>query len=449
MQRTAAFLAATIASNAAAACADPIEIAEPTDTPDTTPPTLTDPEPPRLTFGGHARARLEWWSNSGFSDANDDTFLLTRLLLNANYRFNDNASATVELKTVHATRRDLPGGRRPIDADSFDVQAAYLKAGFDLGDDARLTVTAGRQPLGFGRQRLISPLPWANNSRSFDGGRLTLNASAWTAEAFYTRLVAVDKYDLNDWTSGTDVFGLYATRALGEDHATTLDLYYLGIDRDTATFNTTTGHEQRHTVGARVAAPLAGFDNGSTISIDAEAAYQFGSVGTADVNAYSAAAELVWKLADTGWMPAITLGVDYASGDDEPGGDVETFNQLLPLGHAYFGYADTVGRQNIIDASIGFAFHPHQRVKVKADVHAFWRASTDDALYNAGGAVVRPGTTPGSEVGQELDLTVFIELTESLKAQAGVSYLFAGDFIRNSATSDDIAFAYTQLQFSF
>ena len=37
------------------------------------------------------------------------------------------------------------------------------------------------------------------------------------------------------------------------------------------------------------------------------------------------------------------------SGDDEPGGDVETFNQLFPLGHAYFGYIDLIGRQNALD----------------------------------------------------------------------------------------------------
>ena len=44
--------------------------------------------------------------------------------------------------------------------------------------------------------------------------------------------------------------------------------------------------------------------------------------------------------------------VDIASGDDDPtDGDLETFNQLFPLGHAYFGYIDVIGRQNIIDVS--------------------------------------------------------------------------------------------------
>lgn len=400
---------------------------------------------PRLTFGGHARTRVEAWENFGFNTDNDDVFLLTRLLVNANYKISESTSAFVELKTVMATDRSLPGGRRSIDVDSIDIQNAYLKSEFGNSSTMSVTITAGRQPLKFGRQRLLSSLPWANNLRSFDGGRVTIEASGWAVDGFYTRVVANEKYEFNDWTSGSDVFGIYATTKLGANDQGTIDVYYIGTDRDNATFNGTTGHEQRHTFGTRINTPVAELP----LIIDVEGAYQTGAVGSADVNAWFFAAEAVWKLSEEGWKPKLRLGFDFASGDDDPGGDVETFNQLFPLGHAYFGFADTVGRQNIIDASIGVMLQPTERISLRADLHNLWRASNDDALYNAGGGVVRAGTAGGSEVGQEIDLTANFNVTDQLKAQAGVSYLIAGDFIENSGSDDNITFGYVQLTFSF
>ncbi len=419
--------------------------AEPGTKPPGVEPLADDRENPRLTIGGHARARFEAWENFGFNANNDDAFLLTRLLVNASYRISETTSAFLELETVHATDRDLPGGRRGIDVDSFDIQNAYIESTFGDKEAAAVTLTVGRQPLQFGKQRLLSPLPWANNLRSFDGARVTVRSRGWNVDGFYTRLVANDKYDLNDWTSGTDVFGVYATTEFGVRDRATLDVYYIGVDRNTATFNGTTGHEQRHTFGTRINTPVADLP----VTLDAEGAYQTGSVGGADVNAWFFAAEGVWKLSDGGWKPRVRLGFDIASGDDDAGGDVETFNQLFPLGHAFFGFADTVGRQNIIDVSVGVMIQPTERLSLRADLHNLWRASNDDALYNAGGGVVRPGTAGGSEVGQEIDLTVTYKVTEHLEAQAGVSYLVAGDFIKDSGPDDDITFGYLQLTYSF
>jgi Alginate export len=36
--------------------------------------------------------------------------------------------------------------------------------------------------------------------------------------------------------------------------------------------------------------------------------------------------------------PRVNLEFDYASGDQKPGGNVGTFNQLFPNGHSYLGY---------------------------------------------------------------------------------------------------------------
>ena len=57
-----------------------------------------------------------------------------------------------------------------------------------------------------------------------------------------------------------------------------------------------------------------------------------------------AASELGYTFFDAPTSPRLHVGFDYASGDDGRSDRVGTFNQLFPLGHAYFGHIDTIAR---------------------------------------------------------------------------------------------------------
>jgi hypothetical protein len=226
-----------------------------------------------------------------------------------------------------------------------------------------------------------------------------------------------------------------------------MDLYWLGLNRSSAAFNGSSGKEDRHTLGVRLWGAVAG----SRLDFDVEGAWQLGEVGDDDISAFMVAAQVGTKFSQAAMKPRLELGLDYASGDDEAGdGDVETFNHLYPLGHAYLGYIDTVGRQNIIDVRATAAANPLGSLKAKLDLHGFWRADRDDALYNAGGGVARAGSAGTSrEVGVELDLTVKQPLSRHTVVVAGYSHFFAGDFIDESGSGDDIDFVYTTLQHTF
>ncbi|MDQ3200287.1 MAG: alginate export family protein, partial [Verrucomicrobiota bacterium] len=150
-------------------------------------------------------------------------------------------------------------------------------------------------------------------------------------------------------------------------------------------------------------------------------------------------------------VPRLWLGFDYASGDDAAGGDVGTFNQLFPLGHAYFGYIDAIGRQNIVDLHPGASIKAAKdKLTLKAEGHFFWRAESADALYNAGGGVVRGGA-PGTskQVGSEVDFVANYKFTQHLDMEFGYSHFFAGDFIKQTGPDQDIDFFYVQTQFYF
>ncbi len=411
---------------------------------------LSDDGSSWVSVGGSLRLRSEAWQSFGFSPATtaDDSFALSRLQLHTDWNFGENFRVFIEGESALSTDRDLAGGVRGLDADALDLQNAFADIILPFGEaDDKVTLRIGRQGLLFGKQRLVSTLPWANSQRSWDGGRVIVEMNGWRADAFYTRYTPVEKYNFNDWNAGPDFWGIYATGKIGGDHNIGVDLYYLGLETDgSVTFNGTTGIEERHTVGAR----LFGKFGDSGFGYDVEGAYQFGDVGSADISAYMFASQVYYAF-DSEWKPKVYLGFDISSGDDTAGdADVETFNQLFPLGHAYNGFMDLIGRQNITDLSAGVSFKPHKKFLVKADFHNFTRTSDSDSVYNAGGGVLRP-TAAGasSSVGQEFDLTVKYFANRNLTIQGGYSHFFAGDFFTDTGSDEDIDWYYFQGTYTF
>jgi hypothetical protein len=163
------------------------------------------------------------------------------------------------------------------------------------------------------------------------------------------------------------------------------------------------------------------------------------------------------------------MGFDYASGDDDPNdSDLQTYNQLFPTAHQYFGYADVIGRQNIVDAHGGVQFHLLENKRFAKNLafeiqqHVFWRANTSDALYNTGaGAAAAPpvagiaraaGGSDASYVGNELDLLLNWQMDRHLAGYIGYSHFFAGDFISQTGGangSQDIDSLYAALVYTF
>jgi len=400
-------------------------------------------------IGGELRYRSETWTGFGFADADsaDDTFGLARGLLYTDWHLG-NVRVFIEGEAAIATDRDLPGGRRTADVDELDLHNAFVEFDVPAGDERTLGVRLGRQGLAFGKQRLVSHLPWANSQRSWDGARVTLETGGWNIDAFYTRNAPTEKYGFNDWEAGPDFWGVYATGKLGENKSIGLDLYLLAVNNEgPVTFNGTAGEEDRYTLGSRVFGKFAdsGFD------YDAELAYQFGEVGSADVSAYMIAAQLGYTVSDTGWKPRVFVAADLASGDDSAGDDsVETFNQLFPLGHAYFGQMDFIGRQNITDLSLGFTIKPHKQITIVGGVHHLMRTSSDDSVYNAGGGVLRATAGGASdEVGQELDIKAVYSVDRHLTLEAGYSHFFAGDYLSDTGADEDVDFYYLQALYRF
>ena len=400
-----------------------------------------------LSLGGQLRERVEFWQDFNFGEPtgsdSDDVFLLSRMRAHADLHLGPNVRVFTELISALATDRDLPGGRRTLDVDEFDLQNGFLEVNLSPAEDSDIRIRAGRQELLFGKQRLVSPLDWSNTRRQFDGVTALWAGELWQATAFWSRLVEKKKYDFNKTDDDNELYGIYGSARPGG--IAQVDLYWLALRRDDATINGTTGDEDRHTLGARVQGLLA--DTG--LDYDVEAAWQGGEIGSADINA-GMVSLAVGRDGHDDIRSRAEIGFDFASGDDDPGdGKIETFNQLFPLGHKYLGFIDAVGRQNVIDLRGSASANLISKVRSGVDVHYFRRASSDDAAYNAGGGVLRAGTAGTSKyVGVEVDLTLKIPVSAYTLVGFGYSHFFAGDFIDQAGSSEDIDFAYVSFQYT-
>ena len=352
-----------------------------------------------LSFGAQLRERIEIWDDFGFGSPtgvnHDDTYLLSRFLFHADLHVTPWLRVFAQGKSSLVTPgRDLPGGNRRTDVDQIDLENGFADVTLPEVAGARLTLRGGRQEMAFGVQRLVSPLDWANTRRTFDGASAIASMGSWQATGFWARPVRVNRYALDDWGMQDSFYGLYASGLVAQTAIRT-DLYWLGLAHDDASWNGTTGDEKRQTLGAR----LSGMLPGTAIDFDLEGAYQLGKVGAGDVSAFMFASQVGWWLETLPLSPRFFVGLDWASGDESPGGDVETFNQLFPLSHQYYGFIDAIARQNAVDASLGVVLRPLPAVTATLTGHDFWRAEDADALYSASGAVSRPGsgeTPPGS-----------------------------------------------------
>ena len=409
-----------------------------------------------LSLGGQARYRYEWFENATFGAGpqDKDGYHLLRTTAHADLHLGRNVRFFVQ--GISALATDRTGGDRPgIDQNDIDIHQAFGDFVVPFDGGGSLTLRGGRQNLLYGAQRLISPLDWTNTRRTFDGGKVSLAAPKNnTLDFFYVSPVVVDDSSLDSFNDNVAFAGLYDTLMLPEvfkGAGTRVEAYLLYLDNFTATFAEGLDDEKRYTVGGRF------YTNPKPWDFDVEAAYQFGEFGDGDISAWMFATEAGYTLADVPLTPRPFIGLDIASGDDDPtDGDLETCNQLFPLGHAYFGYIDAIGRQNIIDVHPGIEItllaekRNIKKLSLRVDYHLFWRQSEDDAVYNVAGGILRgDGGSDARYVGSELDLLLNWQIDRHLSAYFGYSHFFAGDFIEETGASDDIDFVYGALQFTF
>ena len=441
----------------------------------------------KLTFDVQERVRWEIRENNfDFNDKvrtiNDDNWLLFRFRIGMMIKPAPWLKLYVQgqdSREYLSDRPDFPGVLGAEGDDPFDLRQAYVEIGNTK--DMPWGVKIGRQTLTLGDERLVGAFDWNNIGRTFDAVKLSYKAPTWSVDAFSSTVVVPHRegYNQSDFYNGNEtergqVFsGIYfSTTAIGPQ---TTDFYALHLHEHYVgpgdTNFLTLGTRIKSKPGAfshKAAAPSDGksvADGKSTppppappkplgLDYEAELAFQTGDVKGKDLTAFAAHAGLGYTF-DTAWTPRLGLEYNYGSGDSDPtDGDVETFQNLFPTNHKFYGQMDVFSWQNMHNVGLILKASPTKKLTVKGELQAFWLASTDDSWYRANGSTtVRPlnaaARSAGNYAGTEADLTVTYAATKWLSLEAGYSHFWAGDYLADTGAHDDADFGYLQATINF
>lgn len=399
-----------------------------------------------LTLGGQARLRFESEHNKAFGsvEPSHDAFLLQRYFLHGDLKYSDWLRFFVQSKFAHVNDRDINAGLAGLE-DHADIHQAFVDMTALIVEN-KVTFRLGRQELAYGAERLISPLDWGNTRRTFDGIKVFSVLEDWRVDVFAVRPVLGDRRNLDDEDENVDFYGLYSTYKGTKELAA--DFYWLLLKDNNIAANSTgdMGRRTLYTPGTRLWGTRGNWD------YETELAAQFGTFAGDRVRAWMATAGGGYTFRDRPWQPRLGLLYDYASGDGDPtDGTHETFNQHFPLGHAWLGYLDLVGRSNIHAIKAQLQVSPAKTITAWADFHTFFVDKDNDTLYSAAGLPTRRmASGAGSQtVGHELDLTAKVVLDAHATALLGHAYMWPGGFIDATGDSDNPSLFYAQIEYKF
>jgi len=442
----------------------------PTETPVVTPPPPAPGYAPITFFDGKITVDIQekmraevrennFDFNSDVNSPQDASWLLQRFRLGLGYSMTPWFKLYVQGQDI----REI-GGSRPNEIgtlgaegdDTMDILKAYAQ----IGDIKKgLSATIGRQFLSYGDQRLVGPLEWLNPARTFDAVKLSYVAPTWTLDLFTSSPVNFKDHEwnksnlLDDDDNLNDIFsGIYLSTKWIPINTTTDFYVFNKRDDGTAAFGPKLGDTNFVTLGT-----LWKGDPKKLKSWDyeTEMAFQTGEVNGRDLTAFAGHWGLGYNWATHPWKPRLGFQYNYASGDQDPAdGDIETFQNLYPTNHLFYGYMDTTGWVNMHNPQINFTVAPTAKLKLKADYHLYWNASNDDAWRRVNGVTaVRPvnaaSRNASSFRGQEFDLTAFYKVNANVSLQAGYSFFLAGDYLSDTGADDNAHFGYLQVQFDF
>ena len=393
-------------------------------------------------FGGSLRLRYENKVDFNLDDSEQDYFL-TQLRLYMDWKPSDKDQVLVELQDARVFG-EVKTAFPPINADAqnqsfedpLDIHRLFYVRKWDGGQ-----VKVGRQKFNLGDLRLVASLEWVNTARVHDAVRVSVgDAKKRKADLFLSKLVSIDPDGFNNQSkSNNRYFDSSFHGAFVADKITLQDdeLEYWYFVRDNGDFNDTV-----HTIGARYVAEAGGWN------VDIQGAFQTGDFSGLNHSAY------MFHVGGERGALGGKLGFAYnhGSGDSDPTDtDHETFDNLYPLNHAYYGYMDLFSLQNIHNLEAVYEKGIGAKTKLRVALQSFWLADTSDAWYNAALAgntdrlaaalaAKAAGMSVDSHVGSEIDITLKYPLNKKWVLAGGYSHFFAGGYTEDTGNSRDANF---------
>lgn len=304
--------------------------------------------------------------------------------------------------------------------ENSDAREAFVRR---QGRDGTLTI--GRQKAFVGSERLIGAGEWTNVGRSFDGVRFqnkswdvlaaTIGVSA--PRPRNARLAAA----VYSWRAGQSMVAFkYDEIAAGEQRIATLN------------------HSKKWSRGPW--------------EYDVDGAVQFGRNAGLDHEAWALHAGAAFKPDSKN---RLYFEANAASGG--PGtSKSETFDNLYPTNHRFYGSMDLQAWKNMREFVVGWQhklgpaidFHVHGHLFGLMDARDAWYGAAGTPNKRVGGVFRDPSGASGKDVGAELDVEFAMRLDKRSTLQFGIGIFEPGKFVErmNGGEADRQTWCYVQIQ---
>lgn len=404
---------------------------------------LSDDWPKAVKVGVQYRGRAEEQRGSAATNGRDDGYYLNRIRLEATVNIAPWLKGFAQVQDAQTLGYNI-AAQPATHTDTLDLRQGYVEARWPSANG--FGVRVGRQEISFGEQRLVGGADWNNTARSFDAVRVFVTQPGVQVDAFMSSVVVLAQNAFDRWKPGETFSGTYVSLSRLVPKGV-IEPYVL------AKFQTSVkgelgggGDGATYTFGARGAGALPRrFDYG------VEVAAQRGHISTDPIAAWAGHYALGWTIVPSAIKPRLVAEFNHASGDGDPrDGRRQTFDQLFPTNHNKYGIADQMGWRNMRDAMVGIELFPVKKLKLNADAHRLFLATTADGLYNALGALKVLNRQAASRVvGTELDFQAAYAFSKELSFGTGVGTLFAGDYLAQSTGAGTVWTPYLMWNIKF
>jgi hypothetical protein len=463
----------------------------------------SDPYMNAWDIGASLRVRFEDKLGAGFTDAgsnfdfdasggpardNNNSYYVTRFMPRVAYT-DKWLAFTVEGRGSYSFGDErynaTAAGKGLTDRDGpMDLHQAFVLIGNHK--EFPLSLKLGRQELNYGDQRLVGAFKWGNNMRTFDAAKLRWQNNVFGVDLFtggvvYNRTNHFNQSNSQDRFSGA-YFNFTGLGALTQKNIVESYVYARNVARGIVTDDWSgiaapfrfPAPQDLYTAGLRFKSKPGAID---PWDYGAEVMYQWGH-RTAVFPATTVAAALAAPRLDQqayAWVlqggytwtasklqPRLALIDSFGSGDkNSADGSSQTFQNLFPTNHLFYGYMDLNSLQNLHDVRLAYTLKPTPTSIVALEAHSHYLNHTTDFWYNVAGVprnvtTFAPGSgrnyrinpTYGNHVGNELDVVGGWTFTPSAQIEAAACRYFRGDYIKQSLStvgSKDANYFYVQL----
>ena len=440
----------------------------------------------RLDLSADTRFRVEFWDARARENS---TFFALRTRLRAKYTVKNIVSVFAEFQDARlwglgpsssgaaaAYRRFTPTGFGDTTSGQ-DIRQGWL----ELRPIEGLSIRGGRTGINLGTQamykepnwkylkikrasqRMVGNVGWSHGARANDGGSITYEWDGYNLFAFGA-MPTTGVFDIsNAYETMEDIvyggLSLTAKRDTWLKNTEVRPFFLAYSDQRPVSEGGLPKGVEVYTLGASAIGIYPVGPGNLDVFL-----WLAGQAGDYDDRTHLAGAgilELGYQLPELLFKPWLRAGLNVASGGPDKGNH-NTFFNMLPTNHLYYGFADQLAFQNLFDAFVQLLLRFHEDVGLNLFYHYFALLNNDDGLYFGTGAFTkknRPGAFGYGRrpsfghhtVGHEVDVVLNWNPTRWLSLQGGYAHLFGGPvFEANPRRVDpDVQFGYVQVSLRY